>query len=184
MKTNYHNSNATTTVLVGLAAGLVTIAAIKLLTRPSKHLPKEGTYVSTKATGQELVPDTKIKLMFNEGQMDIHAGGNYLSGTPFSSGNQMFWNEENSTRIGCDIPVALQDAWLSAWLNKGVCIQKKQNKLIIGDKKTTIEFHKLPDRTTRQTKKTSGKEPTEKNTNKKQQKPKKSKKSKKSEKKG
>jgi heat shock protein HslJ len=94
-------------------------------------VPAVGSYVCTELEGRDLVEGTELRVTFAEGWMDVFAGCNNLSGTIYSTGSRLYWSEEASTEVGCRPDMAVQDAWLSGWLNAGVDVFRDHRRIVL-----------------------------------------------------
>lgn len=126
-------------VVAGVTGTLIGAAALKR----SKSLPASGTYESVEIQGIELVEGTTVRVTFTDGWADIFAGGNNMTGTVMTLGSTLFWSEEDSTSVGCMPNIAVQDAWLSKWLNGGVSFFRDHKKLTLAKHDTKIVFEKI-----------------------------------------
>jgi len=93
-------------------------------------VPSHGAFVCTELEGRDLVEGTELRVTFNEGWMDVFAGCNNLTGSVYASGTRLFWSEDASTEVGCRPDLAVQDAWLSGWLNAGVDVFRDHGRLV------------------------------------------------------
>lgn len=114
-------------VPVAVAAGW---AAGRGLRARKPVVPDSGSFVCTALEGRDLVEGTELRVTFTEGWMDVFAGCNNLTGSVYSSGSRMFWSEDASTEVGCRPDLAVQDAWLSSWLNAGVDVFRDHGRLV------------------------------------------------------
>lgn len=113
--------------------------------RRSALFPVGGTYASADITGRELVNGTSIRFTFSEGWMHAYAGGNHMSGTTAMVGTRLYWSEEAATEVGCLPGLALQDAWLSAWLNSGVDVFRDHKQWVFSGRGITLVMKSLKD---------------------------------------
>jgi heat shock protein HslJ len=118
-------------------AGGAVVAAIggvvvwRRLASRSSVIPTSGTYVSDEVEGRELVDGTTLRFTFLDDQMHVFAGGNNMGGSVAIIGSKLFWSEEASTEVGCLPAIALQDTWLSGWLNSGVDVFRDHRRLVL-----------------------------------------------------
>jgi heat shock protein HslJ len=78
------------------------------------------TFLSTSATsgGQahELVPGTRVRLIFDDGRVSANAGCNQMSGAYTVDGATLVVDSLATTQMGCDPARHAQDEWLSGLL--------------------------------------------------------------------
>lgn len=80
----------------------------------------DTAFESTSITGRELVPGSKVRLEFTDGQLSASAGCNTLGGAYELDGDRLVIEGElRSTQMACDAPLMEQDTWLSTWLVDG-----------------------------------------------------------------
>lgn len=113
-----------------VAAGAGAIAWWQIKRRTSV-VPTSGTYTSVDVDGRDLVDGTSVRLTFLDDQMHVYAGGNNMGGTVAVIGSKLFWSEDASTAVGCLPALALQDTWLSGWLNSGVDVFRDHRRLVL-----------------------------------------------------
>jgi len=121
------------------AAGAAVVAAAAVgagitvwqMRRRRSVVPTEGTFVSTEVDGRDLVAGTQLRLTFVEDQMHVYAGGNNMGGSVAVIGTKLHWSEDASTEVGCLPDLAVQDAWLSGWLNAGVDAFRDHKRLVL-----------------------------------------------------
>lgn len=99
------------------------------------------TFLSQAVTGRTLVPDTEIRLTFNDGHLGATAGCNSL-GAPYSlDGDTLVIDEGMSmTEIGCDPARHDQDTWLADFLTSKPTILLAGSELTLRDGTTAIEL--------------------------------------------
>jgi heat shock protein HslJ len=113
--------------------------------RRHKLPPVKGAYESIKAEGINIAEGTTIRLTFSDEWVDIYAGGNDMTGTIIMNGATMYWSEEDSTNIGCMPNIAIQDAWLTEWLNSGVTLYRDSKRLVLSKNDVKIVFKRIED---------------------------------------
>lgn len=75
------------------------------------------TFVSTGATGYEIVPDTTISLSFEDERISANAGCNTQNGeVEVADGQLRLTGQMVSTMMGCEEPLMDQDQWLAGFL--------------------------------------------------------------------
>jgi heat shock protein HslJ len=126
--------------VVAMGAGVLFTREVQ---RRHKLPPVKGAYESIKVEGKELVGGTTVRLTFAEEWMDAYAGGNDMTGTILMNGATLHWNEEDATNAGCMPDVAVQDAWLSGWLNRGVTLFRDHKRLVLSGGGIKIVFRRL-----------------------------------------
>jgi len=70
------------------------------------------TFLSTGATGRDLVPDTRVRLAFAEGTVNANAGCNHLGARVRIDDARLIANQVVGTDMGCSPALMDQDAWL------------------------------------------------------------------------
>lgn len=127
---------------VALTAGILLTREVQ---RRHKLPPIKGAYESIKVEGKDLAKNTTVRLTFADDWMDVYAGGNDMTGTVAMSGATLHWSEEDATNAGCMPDVAVQDAWLSGWLNSGVTLFKDHKRLVLSKDGIKIVLQRLGD---------------------------------------
>lgn len=72
-----------------------------------------STAVSEGGAPRDLVPDTRVRLSFAEGQLTATAGCNTLGGSYGLRDGVLEIGELSMTQMGCPDPLAAQDRWLA-----------------------------------------------------------------------
>ncbi|HLE89457.1 MAG TPA: META domain-containing protein [Candidatus Limnocylindria bacterium] len=75
-----------------------------------------STAVTTNGQAQDLVPGTRIRISFNDGQISISAGCNSMGGSYAVRDGQLLVADLSMTEMGCDPDRHAQDEWVSAFL--------------------------------------------------------------------
>jgi heat shock protein HslJ len=114
-----------------VVAAIAGVVVWRQVTSRSSVIPTSGTYVSDEVEGRELADGTKLRFTFLDDQMHVFAGGNNMGGSVAIIGSKLFWSEEASTEVGCLPAIALQDTWLSGWLNSGVDVFRDHKRLVL-----------------------------------------------------
>lgn len=78
--------------------------------------PDGHTYLSTDLQGAALVPGTRIRLAFADGQLSAIGGCNTMSGPYAIAGDRLRTTQLSMTEMGCDEPRMQQDEWLARLL--------------------------------------------------------------------
>jgi heat shock protein HslJ len=74
------------------------------------------TFLSTQVAGVDLVPDTQVRLTFEDGDLSAQAGCNVMGGAYTIDGDRLTTTQLFMTEMGCDEPRQAQDEWLAAFL--------------------------------------------------------------------
>lgn len=135
------------------AAGAAVVAAAAVgagvvvwqMRRQRSVVPTEGTYVSTEVDGRDLVANTQLRLTFVDDQMHVYAGGNNMGGSVAIIGTKLHWSEDASTSVGCLPDLAVQDTWLSSWLNAGVDAFRDHKRLVLAGQGVRIVLEPVKD---------------------------------------
>jgi heat shock protein HslJ len=79
-----------------------------------------SSYVSTGSEGHDLVPDSNIRLSFEDGRLVARAGCN-TQGAAYDAGDgRLRWTgPPMGTRMACSEELMAQDAWLAELLTDG-----------------------------------------------------------------
>lgn len=104
--------------------------------------PLDGTvFLSTSVTGRDLVPDSTVRLSFEDGQIGVSAGCNSMGGGYSLDGDQIVIDGEmRSTLMGCEQALMDQDTWLGAWVNAGLTWQLDGTTLTLTGDDVTMEL--------------------------------------------
>jgi heat shock protein HslJ len=102
------------------------------------------TFLSTSVTDGgvplDLVPDTRIRLSFTDGQIGASAGCNTIGGTYRIEGGVLVVEGGGMTEMGCDPDRHAQDDWLSQLLGSRPTISLAGNELTITSGGTVVEL--------------------------------------------
>jgi heat shock protein HslJ len=74
------------------------------------------TFLSTNASGVDLVPDTQVRLSFANGDLSAQAGCNIMGGAYSIEGDRLKTTQMFMTEMGCEEPRQAQDEWVAAFL--------------------------------------------------------------------
>lgn len=113
---------------------------------PSGELdPLAGrTFLSTGVTEDgaplELVPDTRIRLNFADGELTAAAGCNTLGGSYRVRDGVLEVGMLRSTHMGCPAPLAEQDRWLTELLEARPTVVVEGDELILTAATTRLTF--------------------------------------------
>jgi heat shock protein HslJ len=75
------------------------------------------TFLSTDIQGADLVPDTRVRLSFQDGSLNASAGCNHLGASYTLKDGRLRASQMSMTEMGCDQPLMQQDQWLAAFLD-------------------------------------------------------------------
>ncbi len=90
------------------------------------------TFVSTGATGYEIVPDTTISLSFADERISANAGCNTQNGGVEVVDSQVRLTAEMaSTMMGCEEPLMAQDQWVASFLEADPDVTLEGNALTL-----------------------------------------------------
>jgi heat shock protein HslJ len=110
--------------------------------------PWGRTFLSATVTenGQvrPLVPGTRLRLTFQDGDVRANAGCNLLTGRASLDGGRLAVDRFATTEMACDAPLQEQDAWLARFLNAGPTWRLDGDDLVLSTGDTEI---RLTDRT-------------------------------------
>ena len=100
-------------IAVAVLAACGTAAAIT----PTTEGLAGRQFWSTAVQGRDLVPDTRVRLVFNaDGSVGASAGCNSMGGTWSLDGTSLRVRIEQMTEMGCPDDRFAQDDWLIDWL--------------------------------------------------------------------
>jgi heat shock protein HslJ len=128
--------------------GFLAVAALFVLLgcsaagAPSPSTPTlDGhTYLSTDVDGADLVPETRVRLAFQDGNLNASAGCNIMGGVYTIDGDRITTTQLSMTEMGCDEPRAQQDEWLARFLSSAVQFTLDADTLMLTDGTVTIEL--------------------------------------------
>jgi heat shock protein HslJ len=99
------------------------------------------TYESTSVTGFELVPETVIRLAFEDDTMAVSAGCNTMSAAWTDADGELVWaGPIASTLMACPPELAAQDEWLIELFSDGVEITDGDADLTLESGDVAIEL--------------------------------------------
>ena len=79
-----------------------------------------STFESTGVEGHDLVPDSTVRLTFEDGSLSANAGCNTMSSTYDVTDGRLAWTgDPMTTMMGCPDDLMAQDTWLSDLLVQG-----------------------------------------------------------------
>jgi len=104
-------------------------------TEPTSTVEAAGlaghTFVADRVTGHELVEGSTLTVAFEDDAMAVSAGCNTMFGA-YVEDDQLRWEAEPaSTLIGCDQPLAEQDAWLATLFTDGLNIEESTDAELV-----------------------------------------------------
>ncbi len=115
-----------------VVAAVAGVVVWRQVTSRSSVIPTSGTYASDEVEGRELADGTKLRFTFLDDQMHVFAGGSeHGRQRRPSSAPSCFGAREASTEVGCLPAIAIQDTWLSGWLNSGVDVFRDHKRLVL-----------------------------------------------------
>ncbi|MDP9467893.1 MAG: META domain-containing protein [Chloroflexota bacterium] len=88
-----------------------------------------STAVTINGQAHDLVPGTRIRITFSDGQLGASAGCNMLGGTYTFADGQLLVSDLSTTEMGCDPDRHAQDEWLSAFLGSRPMVTLNGNNL-------------------------------------------------------
>jgi heat shock protein HslJ len=115
------------------------------LQKRSNVVPTSGTFVSSEVDGRDLVEGTQLRFTFVDDQMHVYAGGNNMGGSLSIIGSKLYWSEDASTAVGCLPNLAVQDTWLSSWLNAGVDVFRDHRRLVLAGQGVRVVMEPVRD---------------------------------------
>jgi heat shock protein HslJ len=99
------------------------------------------SFVSTEVDGHELVPDSVVRLTFEDGSLSINAGCNTMFGGYTVEGDVLSAPTMAMTEMACDPALMEQDAWISGLISNGPTVTVDGDTLTIaGPDAQTITF--------------------------------------------
>jgi heat shock protein HslJ len=111
----------TRNLLLAIATALVVLGcSVAGAPSPSAAGLDGRTFLSTDIEGADLVPGTRVRLAFADGNLNANAGCNIMGGTYAIDGDRLITTQLSMTEMGCDEARARQDEWLAGFLSNGV----------------------------------------------------------------
>lgn len=95
------------------------------------------TYLSTAIAGADLVPGTRVRLAFQDGNLGASAGCNSMGGAYRLDGDRLVTGQMSMTEMGCEEPLMQQDAWLAAFLG-GATVTLDADTLVLRNGAVTL----------------------------------------------
>ncbi len=103
--------------LLAIAVAVVTACGAAAATTPLTEGLAGRELWSTAVQGRDLVPDTRVRLVFKaDGTVGASAGCNSMGGTWSLDGTTLRVRIEQMTEMGCPDDRFAQDDWLIDWL--------------------------------------------------------------------
>src|SRR5689334_11260610 len=99
-----------------------------------------STTVTEKGQDRPLVPDTRLTLTFQDGNVSAHAGCNHMTGGVDVDGERLVVERLAATRMACDAPLMEQDAWLAEFLSDGPTWRLDGDDLVLSTGDTEIRL--------------------------------------------
>lgn len=128
-----HPILATLAVLIVTACGVGASSTPPPPTAGPAAAPLAGrTFLSTAVQGRDLVPDTRVRIVFNpDGTIGASAGCNAMGGTWSLGGTTLLVKIGQMTEMGCPDDRFAQDDWLIAWLAGGLTATIQGDELVL-----------------------------------------------------
>ena len=105
-----------------------------------------NTYVSTEVTGHDLVPDTRIRLTFEDGNLSVEAGCNTMFAPYELTADTLAWTAPPAaTMMACPDDLTAQDQWLTDLFTEGVGAAADGPTLTLTSDDVTIVLTRAPD---------------------------------------
>ncbi len=105
-----------------------------------------NTYVSTEVTGYELVPDTSIRLTFEDGNLSVNAGCNTMFAPYELDGGVLMWTGMPAqTMMGCPEDLTAQDEWVSNLFVQGMDAAVEGAQLTLSAGSVSLTFARAPE---------------------------------------
>jgi heat shock protein HslJ len=89
------------------------------------------SFVSTQVDGHELVPDSVVRLTFEDGSLSINAGCNTMFGAYTVDGDVLSVPMMAMTEMACDPALMEQDTWISGLISNGPTVTVDGDTLTI-----------------------------------------------------
>lgn len=90
-----------------------------------------STAISVDGAAKALVPGTRIRLSFRDGDLGASAGCNLMSGSYALAGGRLAVDGLGMTEMGCDPQRHAQDEWLAAFLTSGPTVSLEGDDLLL-----------------------------------------------------
>src|SRR3954471_55091 len=103
-----------------------------------------STMVTANGQARPLVPGSRLRLTFQDGQVRAHAGCNHMAGAVALDDGRLEVGALTSTLMSCGADLDEQDAWLAGFLNAGPTWRLDGDDLMLGTGDTEL---RLTDRT-------------------------------------
>lgn len=97
------------------------------------------TYLSTAITGADLVPGSRIRLSFQDGNLGVSAGCNSMGGEYRLDGDRLATAQMWMTEMACEEPLMAQDTWVAAFFS-GASVSLDADTLVLTNGAVSITF--------------------------------------------
>lgn len=105
---------------------------------PPVALDLDGrTFLSTSVAGHTLVPDTMVRLQFEDGRLGAGAGCNQMSGAYTIADGRLSLGQMAMTAMGCEQSLMDQDTWLESFLG-GATVRVEGDTLTLANGEVTM----------------------------------------------
>jgi heat shock protein HslJ len=89
------------------------------------------SFVSTQVDGHDLVPDSVIRISFDDGSVSVNAGCNTMFGSYTAEGDVLIAPNLAMTMMACDPALMTQDTWVSALISSNPTFSVEGDTLTI-----------------------------------------------------
>lgn len=118
--------------LLAIAVAVVTACGTAAAITPAPEGLAGREFWSTAVQGRDLVPDTRVRLVFNpDGTVGASSGCNSMGGTWSLDGTTLRVRIEQMTEMGCPDDRFAQDDWLIDWLAGELTMTLRGDELIL-----------------------------------------------------
>lgn len=118
--------------LLAIAVAVVTACGTAAAITPTTEGLAGREFWSTAVQGRDLVPDTRVRLVFNpDGTVGASAGCNSMGGTWSLEGTTLHIRIEQMTEMGCPDDRFAQDDWLIDWLAGELTMTLRGDELVL-----------------------------------------------------
>jgi heat shock protein HslJ len=125
--------------LLAIAVAVVTACGTAAAITPTTEGLAGRAFWSTAIQGRDLVPDTRVRLVFNaDGSVGASAGCNSMGGTWSLDGTTLRIRIEQMTEMGCPDDRFAQDDWLIDWLSGELTVTLRGDELVLSGADVTM----------------------------------------------